>query len=101
MSIVNRIFPLFDRVLVRRIKPEVHKIGGILLPDSSVKRSNEAEVVAIGAGALNKDGNPIPPVVKIGDRVLLAEYGGTEIELENEQDLVLMREEDILAILRK
>ena len=86
---------------MRRVKSEVHKIGGIVLPDSAVKKSNEGEIIAVGAGALNKDGNPIPPVVKIGDRVLLAEYGGTEIDIENEQDLILMREEDILAILRK
>lgn len=88
-------------MLVRRVKPEVAKIGGIVLPDSAVKKSNQAEVLAVGSGALNKDGNAIPPVVKVGDRVLLAEYGGTEIEIENETDLVLMREEDILAILRK
>jgi len=90
-----------SQVLNRRLKPEVHKIGGIVLPDSAVKKSNEGEIVAVGAGALNKEGHAIPPVVKIGDRVLLAEYGGTEIDIDHETDLVLMREEDILAILRK
>jgi chaperonin GroES len=87
--------------VVRRIKPEVHKVGGIVLPDSAVKKSNEGLVLATGTGALNKEGSPIPPVVKVGDRVLLAEYGGTDFEFEGEQDLLLVREEDILAILKK
>eukprot|EP01126_Amoeba_proteus_P030862 TRINITY_DN3040_c0_g1_i1.p2 TRINITY_DN3040_c0_g1~~TRINITY_DN3040_c0_g1_i1.p2 ORF type:complete len:115 (-),score=26.48 TRINITY_DN3040_c0_g1_i1:60-404(-) len=95
MSVTKRLTPLFDRVLVKRIKP-VTKVGGILLPDSATKKNNEALVVAVGKGMRNFEGKYTPPLVQVGDRILLSEFRGDEVNFEGEE-MILIREEDILA----
>ena len=87
--------PLHDRVLVRRIEEKESVKGGIIIPDSAKEKPQEGEVVAVGAGKIEK-GARVPLDVKAGDRILFGKYSGTEIKLENEEFLIL-REEEILA----
>lgn len=88
--------PLADRVVVRPIEREETTKGGIVIPDTAKERPQEGEVVAVGPGKY-EDGKRVPMEVKVGDRVLFAKYGGTEIKIDGEEYLVL-RESDILAI---
>jgi len=92
---LKRIVPLFDRVLVQRVKPKL-QIGGILLPEAVAQKTNEAMVIAVGKGARNMDGKFTPPSVAPGDTILLADYRGDEVKLNNDS-FILIREEDILA----
>ena len=87
--------PLQDRVLVRRIEEEEKTKGGIIIPDTAKEKPQEGEVIAVGAGKIEK-GERIPLDVKAGDRILFGKYSGTEIKLDNEEFLIL-REEEILA----
>jgi len=96
----KRLLPLSDRVLIRKAKP-VEKIGGIILPESAQKKLNQGTVLAVGPGARSKDGSLIPPSVKEGDTVCLSEYGGTEVQLADGEELYLYREDDILGILKQ
>lgn len=89
--------PLGSRVLVRRLDQQESLKGGIILPDSAKKKQEKAEVLAIGTGKNDKNGNPIPFPVKIGDIILMEKYSGQEITLE-EQEFVILRAEDIIAI---
>jgi len=87
--------PLHDRVIVRRIEEKESVKGGIIIPDSAKEKQQEGEVIAVGPGKREKDGvHPLD--VKVGDRVLFGKYGGTEIKIEDE-DLLILREEEILA----
>ncbi|XP_002737478.1 10 kDa heat shock protein, mitochondrial-like, partial [Saccoglossus kowalevskii] len=95
-SVLRRFKPLLDRVLVERFAPEVKTKGGIMLPEKSVGKVLDAKVVAIGPGAKNLEGKVVPMSVNVGDRVLLPEYGGTKITLD-EKDYHLFRDGDILA----
>ncbi|MEW6750689.1 MAG: co-chaperone GroES [Candidatus Latescibacterota bacterium] len=89
--------PLADRVLVKRLEgEEEQKIGGIIIPDTAKEKPQEAEVVAVGPGKL-EDGKRVEPEVKVGDKVLIGKYSGTEVKLDGEEYLI-MREDDILAI---
>ncbi|EOD47109.1 hsp10-like protein [Neofusicoccum parvum] len=97
---VKAIAPLLDRILVQRIKAEAKTAGGIFLPESSVKELNEAKVLAVGPGALDKDGKRITPSVAPGDKVLIPQYGGTPVKV-NEDDYHLFRESEILAKLNE
>ncbi len=87
--------PLHDRVLVRRIEEKESVKGGIIIPDSAKEKPQEGEVVAVGAGKIEK-GARVPLDVKAGDRILFGKYSGSEIKLEDEEFLIL-REEEILA----
>jgi chaperonin GroES len=89
------ITPLHDRVLVKRIEDKETVRGGIIIPDSAKEKPQEAEVVAVGAGKIEK-GARIPLDVKAGDRILFGKYSGSEIKIENEEYLIL-REDEILA----
>lgn len=93
---IKSLVPLLDRVLVQRIKAETKTAGGILLPESSVKELNEAKVLAVGPGALNKDGHRVPMGVAKGDRVLIPQYGGSPIKV-GEDEYQLFRDSEILA----
>uniref|UniRef100_A0A0B6YBQ1 10 kDa heat shock protein, mitochondrial n=1 Tax=Arion vulgaris TaxID=1028688 RepID=A0A0B6YBQ1_9EUPU len=95
-SAFKRFVPLFDRVLVERFLPELKTKGGIILPEKSQGKVVEAKVVAIGPGARKENGNIIAPSVKVGDKVLLPEYGGTKVVLE-EQEYFLFRDSDLLG----
>ena len=88
--------PLADRVVVKPIEREEVTKGGIVLPDTAKEKPQEGEVLAVGPGRLSEDGKRIAMDVKVGDRVIYAKYGGTEIKVEGEE-LVILRESDILA----
>jgi len=96
MAGIMRFKPLFDRVLVQRVVAETTSKGGIMLPEKSVGKMLQATVVAVGDGALDKKGRSIPVSVAVGDSVLLPEYGGTKIEVNNEE-FHIFREADLLG----
>ena len=89
------ITPLHDRVLVKRIEEKESVKGGIIIPDTAKEKPQEGEVIAVGAGKIEK-GQRVPLDVKAGDRVLFGKYGGTDIKIEDQEYLIL-REEEILA----
>ena len=88
--------PLADRLVVKPIEREEMTKSGIVLPDTARERPQEGDVIAVGPGRLSEDGKRIAMDVKVGDRVVYAKYGGTEIKIEDEE-LVILRESDILA----
>ena len=90
--------PLHDRVLVRRIEADTKTAGGIIIPDSAQEKPSEGEIVAIGEGARDDDGDRIALDVKVGDRVLFGKWGGTEVKIDGE-DLLIMKESDIMGII--
>ena len=90
--------PLHDRVLVRRVEAEEKTAGGIIIPDSAKEKPAEGEIVSVGEGARDEDGDRIPLDVKVGDRVLFGKWSGTEVKL-NGEDLLIMKESDILGII--
>ena len=89
--------PLHDRVLVRRIEAEEKTAGGIIIPDSAKEKPQEGEVVSVGSGARNEQGAITPLDVKAGDRILFGKWSGTEVKVDGE-DLIIMKESDILGI---
>jgi chaperonin GroES len=93
-----KVRPLHDRVLLKRIEQKEVVKGGIIIPDTAKEKPMEGEVIAVGPGKLMEDGKRAPMDVKAGDRVLFGKYSGTEIKIDDEE-LVIMREEEILAIL--
>jgi chaperonin GroES len=90
--------PLHDRVLVRRIESDEKTKGGLIIPDSAKEKPAEGEVIAVGAGAKDDDGDRIPMDVKAGDRILFGKWSGTEITIDGEE-LLIMKESDILGII--
>ena len=88
--------PLADRVLVKPIEKEEKTKSGIYLPDTAKEKPQEGEVLAVGPGKIADDGKRIPLDIKVGDIVLYAKYGGTEIKVDGD-DLMILRESDILA----
>ena len=93
---VAKLEPLADRLVVKPIEREEVTKGGIVLPDTVKERPQEGEVIAVGPGRLSDDGKRIAMEVKVGDKVIYAKYGGTEIKIEDEE-FVILRESDILA----
>ncbi|WP_108659302.1 co-chaperone GroES [Acuticoccus kandeliae] len=89
--------PLHDRVVVRRIESEEKTKGGIIIPDTAKEKPQEGEVVAVGPGARNEQGQVTPLDVKAGDRVLFGKWSGTEVKLDGE-DLLIMKESDIMGV---
>ncbi len=89
--------PLHDRVLVRRVEAEEKTAGGIIIPDTAKEKPQEGEVVAIGTGTKGEDGKVTPLDVKAGDRILFGKWSGTEVKV-NGEDLLIMKESDILGI---
>jgi len=89
--------PLHDRVLVRRVEAEEKTKGGIIIPDTAKEKPQEGEVVAVGAGAKSEEGKVTPLDVKAGDKILFGKWSGTEVKL-NGEDLIIMKESDILGI---
>ena len=90
--------PLHDRVVVRRLDAEEKTAGGIIIPDTAKEKPMEGEVVAVGPGARNKQGQLVALDVKSGDRILFGKWSGTEVKLGGE-DLLIMKESDILGVL--
>ena len=93
-----KIRPLHDRVIVRRTEEERTSPGGIVIPDTAAEKPVRGEVIAIGTGKLLDNGSVRPLDVKVGDKVLFGKYSGTEVKIDGEEVLV-MREEDIMAVL--
>ena len=89
--------PLHDRVLVKRVEEESKTAGGIIIPDTAKEKPQEGEVVAVGSGARGDDNEIIPLDVKAGDRILFGKWSGTEVKVDG-QDLLIMKESDILGI---
>jgi chaperonin GroES len=92
--------PLQDRVLIRGVGREDKTAGGIIIPDTAKEKPTEGEVIAVGPGARSEDGKLLPSDVKVGDRVLFGKWSGTEIKLAGE-DLVIMKESDIMGIIQR
>jgi len=92
--------PLGDRIVVERLEAEEKTKGGIVLPDSAKEKPKEGKVIAVGEGKMLEDGKRSSLQVKIGDRVIFSSYAGTEVTVD-EKELVVMREEDVLAIIEK
>lgn len=90
--------PLHDRVVVRRIEADQKTAGGIIIPDSAQEKPSEGEIIAVGEGARDDDGDRIPLDVKVGDRVLFGKWSGTEVKIKGE-DLLIMKESDIMGII--
>jgi len=90
--------PLHDRVIIKRMEEERTSPGGIVIPDSAAEKPSKGEVVAAGKGKRNETGEIIAMDVKVGDKVLFGKYSGTEVKVEG-QDLLVMREEDIMAVI--
>lgn len=90
--------PLHDRVLVRRVESDEKTPGGLFIPETAKEKPQEGEVVSVGAGARDDAGARIPMEVKAGDKILFGKWSGTEIKL-NSEELLIMKESDILGIL--
>jgi len=92
--------PLQDRLLIKRLREEEKTKGGIIIPDTAKEKPMEGKVIAVGNGAILKDGSVRKLEVKKGDTVLFAKYSGNDIKVDGE-DHIIMREEDILAIIER
>jgi chaperonin GroES len=92
--------PLQDRILIKRVQEEERTKGGIIIPDTAKEKPMEGKVVAVGNGAVQKDGSIRKLEVKKGDTVLFAKYSGSDIKLDGDDHLIL-REEDVLAIIER
>ena len=92
--------PRHDRSLVRRIEEGESIRGGIIIPDSAKEKPQEGEVISVGKGKSNDEGKTFPLDVKAGDHILFGKYSGTEIKLDGD-DYLIMREEEVLGILKK
>ena len=95
---MSNIKPLHDRVVVKRLEEEERTTGGIIIPDSAKEKPQRGEIVAVGAGSRNDAGNVVALEVKVGDVVLFGKWSGTEIKL-NGEELLVMKESDVIAIL--
>lgn len=92
--------PLYDRILVKRIEQEAKSKGGIIIPDTAKEKPMEGEVIAVGKGTRDEHGNIRPLEVAVGDKVLFAKWGGTEVKFDGEE-YIIMKESDVLAIVQK
>lgn len=90
--------PLHDRVLVRRVKEEEKSKGGIIIPDTAKEKPQEGEVIAVGPGGRDEDGERIEMDVETGDRILFGKWSGTEVTIDGEE-LLIMKESDIMGVI--
>jgi len=93
-----KVRPLYDRVIVRRTEEETTSAGGIVIPDSATEKPSQGEVIAVGKGKITDSGDVVPLDVKIGDKVLFGKYSGNEVKVDGEE-LLVMREDDIMAVI--
>ena len=93
-----KIRPLHDRVIVKRLEEERKTASGIVIPDTAAEKPDQGEVIAVGNGKVLEDGKVRPLDVKVGDKILFGKYGGTEVKVDGD-DLLVMREEDVMAII--
>ena len=92
--------PLGARVLVKRLDEEEKSAGGIIIPDTAKEKPQEAEVVSLGTGGKDEDGNAIEFTVKVGDKVLISKYGGTDVKVDG-NELLIVNESDILGVIEE
>jgi len=92
--------PLGDRVVVKPLEAESKTKGGIVLPDTAKEKPQEGKIVAVGKGKVLDNGSLQAPEVKVGDKILYGKYSGNEITTKDGEELLIMREEDILAIVK-
>ena len=90
--------PLHDRVVIRRLNAEEKSVGGIIIPDTAQEKPMEGEVVAVGPGARNEQGQIVALEVKSGDRILFGKWSGTEVKLDGEE-LLIMKESDVMGVI--
>ena len=95
-----KIRPLHDRVLIRREDEETKSAGGIVLPGKAAEKPSRGEVLAVGKGRLDEDGDVIPMDVKVGDKVIFGQYAGNTVKIDGEE-LLIMSETEILGVLEK
>ena len=93
-----KIRPLHDRVIIKRLEAETKSAGGIVIPDTATEKPIKGEVVAVGSGKILEDGKVRPVGVKAGEKVLFGKYSGTEVKVDG-QELLVMREEDLMAVI--
>ncbi len=93
-----KIRPLHDRVIVKRLDEDRTSPGGIVIPDTAAEKPVQGKIVAVGKGKILEDGNVRPLDVKVGDKILFGKYSGTEVKLDGEE-LLVMREEDVMAVI--
>jgi len=93
-----KIRPLHDRILVERLEEQEQKRGGIIIPDTAKEKPQEGKVIAVGTGKVTDEGKRLGLDVKVGDKILFGKYSGSEVKVDD-KDYLIMREEDILAIL--
>ena len=99
-SVTTTFTPLHDRILVRRLEEGETIRGGIIIPDSAKEKPQEGEVISVGKGKSNDEGKVFPLDVKAGDNILFGKYSGTEIKLDG-QEFLIMREEEVIGIVKK
>jgi chaperonin GroES len=92
--------PLHDRILAKRVEEREQVRGGIIIPDTAKEKPLEAEVMAVGKGRVLEDGKTIPLDVKVGDRVLIGKYSGTEVKLDD-VEYIILREEEVLGVIQR
>jgi chaperonin GroES len=95
-----KIRPLHDRILIKRLDGEEKTVGGIIIPDTAKEKPQQGKVIAAGPGKVGDDGKRRPLDVKAGDRILFGKYSGSDVVLDSEEHLI-MREEDVLAVLEE
>ncbi len=93
-----KIRPLQDRVIVKRLEEDEKSAGGIIIPDTAKEKPMEAKVTAVGKGKVTEDGKLLSMEGKVGDKVLIGKYAGTEVKIDGEENLI-MREDEILAVI--
>lgn len=93
-----QVTPLYDRLLVKRFNEEEKTKGGIIVPDSAKEKPAQGQVVAVGNGRISEDGKVTALTVKKGDKILFGKYSGTEVKIDGDE-LLIMREEDVLGII--
>lgn len=92
--------PLHDRVIVKRLDQETKTASGLIIPDAAAEKPDQGEILAVGNGKVQENGNVRPLEVKVGDRVLFGKYSGQAVKV-NGEELLVMREEDIMAIVQQ
>ena len=95
-----KIRPLHDRVIVKREEEERKSPGGIVIPDTAAEKPIRGKVIAVGKGKILENGQVRPLDLKVGDKILFGKYGGTEVKVDGEE-LLVMREEDVMAVIEK
>ena len=92
--------PLHDRVIVKRLENETKTASGIVIPDTAAEKPDQGEVMAVGPGRLDEDGERMPMSVKVGDRVLFGKYSGQTVKVDGDE-LLVMKEDDLFAVVEK